>query len=116
MQWVCGRSPRPARRRQIATAERGLRDRGVQIDRDVVEVTVEQVDVDVIEESPWADEKSSTYLTVGKLAARLKPFGVKPGRNSTGNTRGYALSWFRDPFARYLQKKSSDRQENDDDQ
>ena len=68
-----------------------------------------------VEESPWADEKSDTYLTVGKLAARLKPFGVKPVRNSAGNTRGYALSSFRAAFARYLQKIPSDRQENDAD-
>ncbi len=69
-----------------------------------------------IEESPWADEKSDTYLTVSKLAARLKPFGVKPGHNAAKTTRGYALSSFRAPFAAYLQKDPSERPRNDAEQ
>lgn len=69
-----------------------------------------------IEESPWGDEQSGTYLTASKLAARLKPFGVKPGHNAAKTTRGYALSSFRTPFARYLQKNPSERPGNDDNQ
>ncbi|MEU8656283.1 DUF3631 domain-containing protein [Actinoplanes philippinensis] len=53
-----------------------------------------------IAESPWGSE--GVDLSVMKLAARVKPFGVKPVRNVTGTARGYRLEDFVDPFTRYL--------------
>jgi hypothetical protein len=53
-----------------------------------------------VEESPWGSEGAD--LSVVKLSARLRPFGVKPQRNVTGTRRGYRLEDFVDPFARYL--------------
>jgi hypothetical protein len=69
-----------------------------------------------IEESPWSDEKSPTYLTTSKLAHRLKPFGVRPDHNATKTCRGYALCWFADAFARYLPQMPSVRPEEVSDQ
>lgn len=62
-----------------------------------------------IEESPWNDEKSDTYLTLSKLAKRLKPFGVKPGHNAAKTARGYTLESLRDAFRRYLRPEPSER-------
>ena len=62
-----------------------------------------------LEESPWNDNKSDTYLTPSKLAKRLKPFGVKPGHNPAKTARGYTLESLRDAFRRYLQPNPSSR-------
>ena len=62
-----------------------------------------------LEESPWNDDKSDTYLTPSKLAKRLKPFGVKPGHNAAKTARGYTLESLRDAFRRYLQPNPSSR-------
>lgn len=51
-----------------------------------------------IEDAPWSD----IDLTTRGLSDRLKLFGVKPGRNTSGTARGYQREWFLDPFARYL--------------
>jgi hypothetical protein len=53
-----------------------------------------------IEESVWSSEGYD--LTVMKLSARLKPFGIKPRRNAQGNRRGYYAMDFADTFERYL--------------
>lgn len=60
-----------------------------------------------IEESPWNDFE----LTPSKLAFRLKPFGIKPQRNTVGSVRGYSLEGLSDVFTRYLRQDPSDRQE-----
>jgi Protein of unknown function (DUF3631) len=69
-----------------------------------------------IEESPWAEEKSDTYITASKLAKRLKPFGVKPEHNAAKTVRGYKLKSFRNAFRRYLRPEPSTRPTHDDDQ
>jgi hypothetical protein len=51
-----------------------------------------------IEDAPWSD----ITLTTRGLSDKLKMFGVKPGRNTTGAARGYRRESFLDPFARYL--------------
>jgi Protein of unknown function (DUF3631) len=69
-----------------------------------------------IEESPWGDEKSDTYLTASKLAKLLKPYGVTPGHNPAKTVRGYTLDSLRDAFARYLRPEPSERPTADADQ
>lgn len=51
-----------------------------------------------LEESPWKDLDLSTR----GLADFLRPFGVRPGRDTTGSARGYRLADLLDPFARYV--------------
>jgi len=60
-----------------------------------------------IEESPW----NEFDLNASKLAYRLREFGVRPGRNTAGNLRGYALEWFRDAFERYTRQNPSEPSE-----
>ena len=57
-----------------------------------------------IEESPW----SSFDLSTSKLAYRLKEFGIKPVRDTTGSTRGYRLEDLSDAFRRYTRQKPSE--------
>lgn len=64
-----------------------------------------------VEESPWGAD--GIDLTVVKLSARLKPFGVKPQRNNTGTRRGYALESFTDPFERYLGPEKPDKKKQE---
>jgi len=59
-----------------------------------------------IEESPWGEWE----LTPRKLAQRLKHFGIKPNRNTTGTARGYRIEDLDDAFARYLRPNASKRQ------
>ncbi len=49
-----------------------------------------------IEDSRWDD------LTSRALADRLRRFGIRPGRDTAGNVRGYRLDAFVDTFTRYL--------------
>ncbi len=58
-----------------------------------------------IEESPWKDKE----LNTSKLAAALKPYGVRPGHNAAKTQRGYMLESFRDAFRRYLRPEPSSR-------
>jgi hypothetical protein len=51
-----------------------------------------------IDESPWRD----LPLTLTGLAARLKPYAIKPGRDTTGKVRGYRHEDFADAFSRYI--------------
>ena len=51
-----------------------------------------------LDESPWGEFD----MTTRKLARRLKPYGVRSERNTTGSVRGYRLEDFKDVFARYL--------------
>jgi hypothetical protein len=51
-----------------------------------------------VEDAPWND----LDLTTRGLADRLRLYGVRPGRNTTGDARGYRLEDFLDPFRRYL--------------
>lgn len=59
-----------------------------------------------IEESPWGEWE----LTPRKLAQRLKHFGIKPNRNTTGTARGYRIEDLDDAFARYLRPNASNCQ------
>jgi hypothetical protein len=61
-----------------------------------------------IEDSPWAEFDYNP----NKLAYRLREFGIRPGRNTAGNVRGYALESFRDAFARYTRQNSSETSES----
>jgi Protein of unknown function (DUF3631) len=55
-----------------------------------------------IEDSPWAS-LDGKQLTVYSLAARLKPYGVKPDRGpGSDQRRGYDIAWFSDAFERFL--------------
>jgi Protein of unknown function (DUF3631) len=60
-----------------------------------------------IEESPWNDFE----FNARKLAQRLRQFGVKPGRDTTGTVRGYTLESLTDAFARYTRQEPSDPSE-----
>jgi hypothetical protein len=56
-----------------------------------------------IEDSPWASLDKDKPLTVYSLAARLKPYGVKPDRGpGSDQRRGYDVAWFSDAFERFL--------------
>jgi hypothetical protein len=57
-----------------------------------------------IEESPWGDFE----INPSRLAYRLRPFGIKPGRNTTGSVRGYSLESFEDAFRRYARQNPSE--------
>jgi hypothetical protein len=59
-----------------------------------------------IKDSPWGDWE----LTPSKLAHRLKPYGVRPGHDASGDRRGYQLQSFWDLFARYGRQNASTRQ------
>src|SRR5262249_55047609 len=65
-----------------------------------------------IEDSPWAEFD----YNASKLAYRLREFGIRPGRNTTGSKRGYALEWFEDAFGRYTRQDPSDPSETGDEQ
>ncbi|MFH5822247.1 DUF3631 domain-containing protein [Georgenia sp. AZ-5] len=56
-----------------------------------------------LEDSRWGEEG----LSGRRLADLLKPYGVTPGRDSSGNARGYRLSVFADVFERYLTAAAS---------
>jgi len=56
-----------------------------------------------VPESPWEDFE----FNARKLAYRLKDFGVKPGFNTAGTTRGYRLEHLHDAFTRYLRQDPS---------
>jgi hypothetical protein len=60
-----------------------------------------------LEDSPW----SGFDYNPSKLVYRLREFGIKPGRDTTDNMRGYALEWFADAFARYTRQNPSDPSE-----
>lgn len=60
-----------------------------------------------IEESPWNDFE----FNARKLAQRLRQFGVKPGRDTSGQIRGYTLESLTDAFARYTRQEPSDPSE-----
>ena len=57
-----------------------------------------------IAESPW----QSFDLTASKLAHRLREFGIKPRRDTTGDARGYRLDDLSDVFRRYTRQKPSE--------
>lgn len=59
-----------------------------------------------IKDSPWDDWE----LTPSKLANRLKPYGVRPAHDSSGDHRGYKLQCFYDLFARYGRQNQSSHQ------
>jgi hypothetical protein len=50
-----------------------------------------------LDEAPWRDLE----LTTRGLADRLRPFGVRPRRNTAGTERGYRREDLADTFARY---------------
>lgn len=54
-------------------------------------------------ESPW----DKFGLNENGLAHRLRPFGVKPGRDTSGKVRGYRLDELTDAFDRYLRQDPS---------
>lgn len=56
-----------------------------------------------VDESPW----DGFDLNASKLAFRLREYGVRPGRDTTGCVRGYAVEWFHDAFSRYLRQSPS---------
>jgi hypothetical protein len=60
-----------------------------------------------LDESPWSEFE----MTTRKLAWRLKPFGVRSERNTTGSVRGYRLDALKDAFARYLADHPSEASE-----
>jgi Protein of unknown function (DUF3631) len=51
-----------------------------------------------IDDAPWRDVE----LTPRRLAARLRPYGIKPGHNSAKTERGFRLESLLDAFDRYL--------------
>jgi hypothetical protein len=51
-----------------------------------------------LDEAPWRDLE----LTTRGLADRLRAFGIRSCRNTTGTVRGYRLEDFADAFGRYL--------------
>lgn len=51
-----------------------------------------------IEESPW----DQFELNPSRLGHRLREYGIRAGRDATGNMRGYRTTDFLDAFARYL--------------
>jgi hypothetical protein len=65
---------------------------------------------------PWADWKGrGKEMSAKALADMLGEFGVRPGQNSQGTTRGYAFHAFKDAFTRYLTPqcvKASESQQN----
>jgi putative DNA primase/helicase len=65
---------------------------------------------------PWADWKGrGKEMSAKALADMLGEFGVRPGQNSQGTSRGYAFEAFADAFTRYLTPqcvKASETQQN----
>lgn len=63
-----------------------------------------------IDDSPW-DELDGAHnpLTVRKLAALLKDFGVTPGHNDAKTVRGYHVRQFRSAFRRYIRPDRPER-------
>ncbi len=60
--------------------------------------------LNVLETSPWGDYRRGGGITPQKLAAMLKPFGVRPRQRRTEQgekVRGYWLEDFEDVFTRY---------------
>jgi hypothetical protein len=55
-----------------------------------------------IDDGPWRD----TGLTTRRLSDLLRPYGIKPGRNSTSTIRGYAQDDMAEAFTRYLAAES----------
>lgn len=55
-----------------------------------------------IGDAPWAD----CGLSQNKMAHRLREFGIKPSRDSTGCVRGYRLTDLKDAFERYLREET----------
>lgn len=51
-----------------------------------------------LDDGPWAERDLNTTA----LAAMLRPYGIRPERNSAGTLRGYEKEAFDDAFARYL--------------
>ena len=51
-----------------------------------------------LDDAPWRDLE----LTARGLADRLRPYGITPGRDTSGQMRGYQLGDFADAFSRYL--------------
>lgn len=62
-------------------------------------------------ESPWDDFD----FNARKLALRLKHFGIKPQRNTTGTARGYRLDDLHDAFRRYLRQDPSGPSDSESD-
>ncbi len=59
--------------------------------------------LNAIETSPWNAYKEGKPLTVNRLAAILKPYGVTPSTIRVGDVtaKGYTREDFKDPFDRY---------------
>jgi putative DNA primase/helicase len=56
-----------------------------------------------LEDRPWGEANRGKKITGLWLAAKLKPFGVKPKQFcADGKERGYLLDDLKDPFRRYL--------------
>lgn len=51
-----------------------------------------------LDEAPWRD----MGLTTRKLSDLLRPYGIRPARNTAGTARGYALEDMTEAFTRYL--------------
>lgn len=51
-----------------------------------------------VEDAPWRDQG----LTTRRLSDLLRPYGIKPARNTTGATRGYRIEDMTESFTRYL--------------
>lgn len=65
-----------------------------------------------IEESPWREFD----LNPRGLAKRLREYGVKSTRNTTGNVRGYRIDDLTDAFKRYLPAEASEASDTSSEQ
>jgi hypothetical protein len=65
-----------------------------------------------IDDAPWAE----CDLTTTGLAARLRPYGIRPGHNPAKTARGYDPGKFADAFARYLASEPVQSSEQGSDQ
>ena len=63
-----------------------------------------------VDESPWADIRGKPLSDVG-LAARLRPYGIKPKTIRIGDTtpRGYWREHFEDAWRRYCRPVGEDQ-------
>jgi hypothetical protein len=63
-----------------------------------------------VDESPWADIRGKPLSDVG-LAARLRPYGIKPKTIRIGDTtpRGYWREHFEDAWRRYCRPDGEDQ-------